>query len=166
MAFELGNTYSVGNKGGGRKTSYKPEYAKQAEKLCLMGATDADLARFFECGENTLNVWKRKYPEFKVALKNGKDVADAQIVAALFHRARGYKHKATKVMQYKGNPVVVDVIERFPPDTTAAIFWLKNRQPGKWRDTQPQDGDDAPIPDSVNVNVVDASVPDEEDEEE
>lgn len=160
MTFQKGNTASVGNKGGGRKSTYLPEYAKQAKKLCLLGATDAEMAKFFEIGVNTLNVWKRTYPDFKVALKEGKEQADAKVASSLYNRALGYKCKATKVMQYKGKVVKANVTEHYPPDTTAAIFWLKNRRPDKWRDRQAPEADEGETPTAVKVNVVDSSVPD------
>jgi hypothetical protein len=31
-------------------------------------------------------------------------------------------------------PVYAPYVEHVPPDTTAAIFWLKNRDPARWRD--------------------------------
>ena len=160
--FEKGNTASVGNKGGGRKSEYREEYAAQATKLCLLGATDEQLANFFEVTVQTINKWKRQFPDFRLALKEGKEGADAQIAKALFHRALGYNHKAQKIMQYEGSPVIVDYIEQYPPDTTAGIFWLKNRRPDLWRDrpNQNENPDDV-APTSVNVKVVDASTPDD-----
>ena len=82
MGFQKGNTASVGNKGGGRKTDFKPEYCEQARKLCLLGATDEQLAGFFETTVQTLNRWKRTFPDFKLALKDGKENADAAIANA------------------------------------------------------------------------------------
>jgi hypothetical protein len=35
-------------RGRGRPTSFKPEYVAQAEKLCALGATDQEIADFFE----------------------------------------------------------------------------------------------------------------------
>lgn len=107
----------------------------QAEKLCKLGATDKEVADFFEISEVTLNAWKKKYPKFFKSLKAGKDQADAEVASKLYHRAIGYEHKADKIFQYEGAPVIVPYIERYPPDPTSCIFWLKNRQKEKWRDT-------------------------------
>lgn len=120
----------------GRPTKYKPEYAELAYKFCLLGATDADLARFFEVEEKTVNNWKKEYPEFLQSIKRGKELADAEIAQKLYHRAKGYEHEEDKIFQYEGEPVIVPTTKHYPPDTTAAIFWLKNRQPQKWRDRQ------------------------------
>lgn len=121
-------------KGEGRPTAYKDEYADQAYKLCLLGATDEDLAKFFEVTERTINTWKTKQPEFLQSIKRGKDIADANVADRLYQRAMGYEHAEDKIFQYEGQPVIVPTTKFYPPDTAAGIFWLKNRQRGKWRD--------------------------------
>ena len=119
----------------GRKSSFKQEYIQLAENYALLGATDAEMADFFGVSEQTLNTWKKKYPEFLESLKKGKAVADANVASRLYSRAIGYDAKATKFATNEGKITdKVEYIEHYPPDTTAAIFLLKNRQPGKWRD--------------------------------
>lgn len=118
----------------GRPTSYKPEYAQQAFKLCLLGATDAKLADFFGVAEQTINAWKKDNPDFLESLKDGKKQADAQVANSLYQRAIGYSHAEDKIFNHNGVPLVVPTIKRYPPDTTAAIFWLKNRDKQNWRD--------------------------------
>ena len=117
-----------------RPSKYKEEFSKQAYKLCLIGATDAQLANFFEVTESTLNNWKHEYPEFLESLKEGKSVADGEVAKSLFHRAKGYSHKDVHVSNYQGEITLTNLIKKYPPDTTACIFWLKNRQPEMWRD--------------------------------
>ena len=119
---------------GGRPSAYEPDYAEQARKLCLLGATDAQLADFFEVSEATINNWKKAHPEFLESIRSGKDLADAQVADSLYQRACGYSHPETKILQYEGQPIEVETVKHYPPDTAAAIIWLKNRQPGKWRD--------------------------------
>ncbi len=85
----------------GRPTSYRPEYAEQALKLCRLGATDKELADFFEVAESTVNLWKIEHPEFSESLKAGKAQADAEVADKLFKRATGYSHSAVKIMQFK-----------------------------------------------------------------
>ena len=118
----------------GRPTKYKEEYCEQAYKLCLLGATDAKLADFFVVNEDTINKWKIDYPQFSESLKRGKDDADAVIAQSLFHRAKGYSHPEDKIFNDDGSAMVVPTTKHYPPDTTACIFWLKNRQKDKWRD--------------------------------
>jgi len=120
----------------GRPTKYKKEYAQQAYKLCLLGATDADLASFFEVNEDTINEWKKVHLEFSESIKKGKEIADAEVANKLYHRALGYEHPEDKIFNDSGKPLIVPTIKHYPPDPTAAIFWLKNRQPGRWRDKQ------------------------------
>lgn len=120
----------------GRPSAYKPEYVKQAQALCKLGATDAELADFFGVSVRTIYAWQSKYNEFLQALKAGKDEADDRVERSLYQRAIGYEYDAVKIFNASGDPLVVPYREKCPPDTTAAIFWLKNRRKDKWRDVQ------------------------------
>lgn len=124
-------------KGGpGAKGKYKKEFDKQAYKLCLLGADDKKLADFFEVTEKTVNNWKKSHPSFLQSLKDGKENADAAIASSLYHRALGYSHEEEKVFNNQGEIVTHKTTKHYAPDPTSAIFWLKNRQPDKWRDKQ------------------------------
>jgi len=141
----------------GRPTDYKKEYCEQAEKLCKLGATDAEVAEFFGVTETTINNWKKSHPEFFESLKKGKILADANVAERLYSRAMGYSHDAEKIFNSDGIIIRAEYIEHYPPDTTAAIFWLKNRQPKKWRDKIEQgftntDGEDV-IPPVVQYQI-------------
>ncbi|MDO6706779.1 hypothetical protein [Photobacterium sp. 1_MG-2023] len=121
----------------GRKTKYKKDFDQLAYNYCLLGATDAKLAEFFDVSEQTINTWKKSHSSFLESIKKGKAQADAQVAASLFGRAVGYSHPEVKVATHEGK--ITDEKEynkHYPPDTTAAIFWLKNRQPEMWRDKQ------------------------------
>lgn len=118
----------------GRPSSFREEYVEQVRKLCLLGAKDEEIANFFNVAVSTLSLWKTTHPEFSAALKEGKAAADSVVADSLFHRAKGYSHQAVKIMQYEGEPIEVPYVEHYPPDTTACIFWLKNRRPELWRD--------------------------------
>ena len=119
----------------GRPTDYKKEYCEQAYKLCLLGATDKEMADFFQVAESTFYLWKDKHREFSEALTRGKVGADAEIAKSLYHRAKGYEHKETITATFQGKITdTMDVTKHYPPDTPAATLWLKNRQPDKWRD--------------------------------
>lgn len=118
----------------GRPTSYKPEFAAQAEKLCRLGATDVEIADFFGVTSRAINLWKERHPEFVQSLKAGKEAADERVERSLYHRAIGYSFDAVKIFQHQGEAVVVPYREHVPPDTTACIFWLKNRRSADWRD--------------------------------
>jgi len=124
---------------GGRPSSYKDEYEEQAYKLCLLGATDDDLADFFDVDARTINRWKKSKEKFCLSLKRGKREADARVAESLYNRALGYSHPEDKIFVSEGAPIVVPTEKHYPPDTTACIFWLKNRQRDKWRDKQELD---------------------------
>lgn len=134
-----------------RPSKFKPEFVEQAQKLCLLGATDRELADFFGVVESTLNLWKLQHPEFSESLKVGKEVADKRVEEALYHRARGYSHNAVKILMTKDGDVYrEEYIEHYPPDTVACIFWLKNRNPEAWRDKT-----DVEHSGNLSVNIVD-----------
>lgn len=134
---------------GGRPTKYRAEYAEQAFKLALEGFTDKKIADFFKVDERTINNWKDNHQGFFQSLKRGKDDFDANIVEkSLAKRATGYQYKEiTKVISREvgrktGKARMVttkEVTKEVAPDTTAIIFWLKNRQPDRWRDKQIHD---------------------------
>lgn len=121
---------------GGRPKKYKKEYNDQVYKLCLLGATDKEIADFFNVTEQTVNNWKQSEPEFFEPLKRGKMEADTEIAKALYHRAKGYSHSDVHISNYQGEVTITPIVKHYPPDTGAAMAWLKNRQPDKWRDKQ------------------------------
>lgn len=130
----------------GRPSAFREEFIERAHKLAMTGATDVQVADSFGVSETTLNNWKRKFPAFLTALKKGKDDADDQVIASLFHRATGYSHPDVHVSNYQGEITVTPLVKHYPPDTTAAIFWLKNRKPRDWRDkTEVTGADGTPL---------------------
>lgn len=123
-----------------RPSKFKPEFVEQATKLTKLGATDREVADFFGVEERTLYRWKNDYPELCQALKIGKEAADARVEQSLYRKALGYSHDAVKIaINASGEVTQVPYVEHFPPDTTAAIFWLKNRKPEEWRDVKAQE---------------------------
>ena len=121
---------------GGRPSKYKPEFAQQAKKLCEFGATDAQLADFFEVAVSTINLWKINYPEFSESLTVPKEMADARVEQSLYRRAMGYEHDEVDIRVVEGSIVQTPIRKYYPPDSTAMIFWLKNRKPADWRETK------------------------------
>ena len=140
----------------GRPSSYKPEFAEQAVKLCQLGATDAELADFFKVTTVTIWRWQSAHVEFCNALKRGKDAADERVERSLYARATGYTHDAVKIFMPAGakKPVYAAYQEHVPPDVTAQIFWLKNRRRDEWRDKQEHEHtgkDGAPLVPVINL---------------
>jgi len=123
---------------GGRPTKFLPEYVEQARKLCMLGATDQEIADFFEVEVRTIYRWKAEHDEFCQSLKAGKEVADERVERSLFQKAIGYEQEEVKIFMPAGaeGPVYAPFRAKVAPDTTAAIFWLKNRRPDLWRDKQ------------------------------
>lgn len=119
----------------GRPTLFREKYIEQAYKLTLLGATDAEMADFFGVVESTINLWKLEIPEFSESIKKGKIKADAEVAESLYHRAKGCSHPEDKVFLHEGKPVIVPGVKYYPPDTGAAMAWLKNRRPKDFRDT-------------------------------
>ena len=122
---------------------YPDELKQEAVQMLLDGHSAPSVARNLGIRHTSLLYrWKAEHREFREATKQGKAVADDMVVSALFRRATGYSHDAVKHMvvsdgRGEGSHVeAIDVVEHVPPDTTAAIFWLKNRRPKEWRDRQ------------------------------
>ncbi len=128
----------------GRPSVYRVEYAIIGYRMTLLGATDKDMAEAFGVSEQTINGWKSKHPKFLESIKSGKIFADSQVAESLFRRANGITRKAVKIFQHEGQSYEHEYEEYFPPDTGAAMAWLKNRRPAQWRDK--------PADVTVNVN--------------
>lgn len=108
----------------GRPSAYRSDYAEQARKLCeVFPATNQHLAKFFKVSTVTICEWKNKHPEFLNAVGAGKENRDMHVENALYLKA-------------------------ISGDVSACMFWLKNRQPDKWRDRREFSGtiktDDGP----------------------
>lgn len=126
----------IPSKKNGRPTKYKQIFNTQAEKLCKLGSTDKELADFFEVNEDTIHEWKKVYPSFSESIRKGKILADANVADALYHRAIGYVHPDVDIKVIKNKIVTTKLTKHYPPDTAAAIIWLKNRKKETWRDKQ------------------------------
>lgn len=128
---------------------YLPAYDRQVFNLCLLGATDAEVADFFGVTERTINNWKDWYSTFFQSMRSGKIEADAQAASSLFKRATGYRYQEVKTKRavpfgtedpsafVDADLPVIEVVtteKEMPPDTSAAFLWLKNRRPKDWRD--------------------------------
>lgn len=95
------------------------------------GLIDEQIAHNMGITTKTLYEWKNKYSEISEALKKGKEVIDRQVENALLKRALGYAYDETT---YEDGVETKRVTKEVVPDTTAQIFWLKNRKPAEWRD--------------------------------
>lgn len=105
------------------------------------GLTDEEIAKKIGISKQTFYDWQKKFPDFTDSIKKNKELADREVEQALFRKAIGYRVKeVTREREFnpvtrKKELVVVKEIEKeVAPDTTAQIFWLKNRKPNEWRD--------------------------------
>lgn len=124
-----------------RPSGYRPEFALLAENLTLLGLDRPRLAEALGVSHQTIDRWIATQSEFREAILRAREPADGNIVRALYQRAQGFVARQQRPMILK-NPdgsqrvEIVEYLERFPPDTLATVFWLKNRQPQHWRDKQ------------------------------
>lgn len=141
----------------GRPTKYKAEYAKEAGKLCALGATDAQLADFFEVSVSTINLWKVQHKAFSESIKVPKEEANDKVEQSLYRRAMGYEHDEVDIRVVDHELVKTEIRKYYPPDTTAAIFWLKNRRPSDWREVKAVEltgKDGAPVETVTRIELV------------
>lgn len=109
----------------------EPDNLLRLQAWARNGLTDEQIANNMGISVSTLYDWKNKYSDITESLKRGKEVVDALVENALFKRALGYEYE--EVTKESGVTTKV-VTKQMPPDTTAQIFWLKNRRPDLWRD--------------------------------
>lgn len=121
-----------------RPSKYETHVAPRLEEIkdwCRNGATDEEIAKRLGISIASFYNFKNQFLEFLEALKETKEIVDAQVENALLKRALGYEYKEVTKKVVDGELKVTKVItKQVVPDTTAQIFWLKNREPSKWRD--------------------------------
>lgn len=114
---------------GGRPTKYDNKYNEQVYKLTLLGATDKEIANFFNVKEQTINNWKKSEPEFFESIKKGKLEADANVAESLYKRALGYTYTEKKTEEIDEKTTKITWTDKEVPADIAAInIWLKNRR--------------------------------------
>lgn len=131
----------------GRPTKYQDIFDAQAHKLALLGATDKEMAEFFEVNQDTIYEWQKKHARFSESIKEGKLKADATVAHKLYDKAIGpewieeqafklkekYYDENGKIVE-KERIEIVQVKRAAPPDTPAISLWLRNRSSDKWKD--------------------------------
>lgn len=99
------------------------------------GLIEKQIAKNMGVAESTLRGWKNRFPEIAEALRKGKEVVDREVENALYKRALGYWVTETETTTYSdGTTKTTEKRRHIVPDTTAQIFWLKNRKPDQWRE--------------------------------
>lgn len=140
----------------------EPENLILIEGWARDGLTDEQIAKNMGITAKTLYEWKKRYGEICKSLKKGKEVVDIEVENALLKRALGYSYYETtqerKLNEDTGEYELTTtkvVTKQVVPDTTAQIFWLKNRRPDKWRDKINEEQELAPP--AININITSAT---------
>ena len=141
--------FTQGNRAGEATKYDAATYPDQARKLCRLGATDVEIADFFEVNPTTIYEWKNVHEPFSKALTRGKEQADDRVERSLYQRAVGYDYPAVKIFMPAGAPapVYAEYKEHHPADVGAAKMWLSNRRGEEWREKVTHGNDpDNPLP--------------------
>lgn len=142
---------------GGRPSNYPKINLDDVKKWAKIGLSNDQIAQALEISIESLYDYQRDYPEFLQALKSGKENPDDRIERALFERAAGYIAPEEKLFYDSNTGAIASqtVLKQYPPDTAAAIIWLKNRRPEKWRENP----EHQPTPTENNINITFVPVP-------
>ena len=133
---------SNGKHPGGRPTKYNSEFHPALVKaLGEQGKTVTEICADMKISTSTFVLWQQNHPEFSIAIKDAREKADEIVEQSLYRMAKGYEHEVEKPMVVgdglgESHVEIVKYTERLAPNTTAMIFWLKNRKPKDWRDKQ------------------------------
>lgn len=139
----------------GRKNKYDTHVFPRLEEIahwCRDGLTEEEICQRLGVSHSSFAEYKKKYPELLDTLKKNKEVADYKVEDSLYMNATGYEYEeetwervrvdppywSEEEQQYIDYRLVLTktVKKKKHPDTTAQIFWLKNRKPQQWRDKQ------------------------------
>lgn len=142
----------------GQPTKFSEAMMQKLLSFAVVGKHDRDMAALVGVTQRTIDNWKKNHPDFFQSLKKAKAIADESVEASLYERAKGFRVKAVKFLVVNGEIRREEYEEVYPPDTTAAIFWLKNRQRTKWRDVSGREfsgsnGGPIDMPIRINVNL-------------
>jgi galactitol-specific phosphotransferase system IIB component len=150
----------------GRKNAY---YTKIKPRLleiaawCRDGLTDTQISELLGISYETFRVHKKNHHVFSDILMRTKAVVDIEIENSLYQRAKGSVVKETVQeikTDEKGKVIFTrtkEIKKEIPPDTTAQIFWLKNRRPAQWRDKQTLEQvgiEDGPIENKIQIEFI------------
>ena len=146
----------------------EPEGLLKIEGWARDGLTDEQIAHNMGISPSTLYEWKNTYSEISESLKRGKEVVDRLVENALLKRALGYEYEEVSEKYELGILTERKVTKKqVVPDTTAQIFWLKNRKPIDWRDKRNSDDmEDTSTVDDGFMEALNATARDDWNEEE
>jgi hypothetical protein len=118
----------------GRPSDFSPDMCEQAHNYCLLGATNDELAQFFDVSPRTIDRWIAERADFGDAVHSGRVAADARVARGLYVRAIGYDRTIERTAIVAGELKTVTSTIHYPANVQACIFWLRNRRRQTWRD--------------------------------
>lgn len=124
----------------GPKTSFNLKVRDTILRLVEEGRTEDEISEILGICRRTLNNWKGEHDKLEHAVREARLIADQLIEASLYQRALGYSHPEEKVIQTRDGSIdKVEITKHYPPDTQAAMFWLRNRQRKRWSEKTESD---------------------------
>lgn len=156
---------SPARRGPKSKAKFTKKHLDRLHNLALLGFTNLEIAGVIERSTDTLTNWIDRFPEVKEAIVSGRQDADAVLAKRLKMRAFGYTHESEEIklvdhetfdeqgrITSRTKKVLrVPTIKHYPPNETALIFWMTNRQRDKWKRNVLPDGEDST---QIIVNIV------------
>lgn len=125
----------------GRTTKFRPWMVEQGFKLKLLGLSNAKVAELWGVSLDTLNEWLAASPSLASSFARAAEVADAEVVASMYLSAKGYSHPDVHITSSQGRLFKTPITKHYPPDSRAALLWLMNRQPDRYRPRRPIDAE-------------------------
>jgi hypothetical protein len=141
----------------GRPSNFDPDLCDQAHNYCLLGATNDELAEFFEVSPRTIDRWIAEQADFGDAVRRGRVAADARVARGLYGRAVGYDRTVERMAIVAGELKPVTSTIHYPANVQACIFWLRNRRRQTWRD-RPNDPPASAVDDLALLDAAGESV--------
>lgn len=146
----------------GPKSKFNDKVRETILRLLKEGKTEAQIAEVLGVCTKTISNWKGKHQELLHAVNESKLMADELVEISLYRRALGYSHPEEKIIQTKDGGLDHAVVTKYyPPDTTAAMFWLRNRQPKRWKEKTEGDvnvNNTVSVKDNVSDEQLDARI--------
>jgi AcrR family transcriptional regulator len=123
----------------GPKTKFTKKLGETFVRLAKDGKTLDQIAEVVGVSSRTLTNWMGSNEDLLLAVREARQIADELVEASLFAKAVGYSHPEEKVFCSEGMITTHETQKHYPPDTQAAMFWLRNRQPERWKEKNESD---------------------------
>ena len=112
-----------------------PDFPDVVRAIAMQGVTDDEHAFSFGLNPSIIRGWRKLYPDFDEAVKEGRTVADLQVIEALHKKAIGHTYDTDVVIKHGNDYSIETIAKHEPPETNAIKYWLSNRDPDRWNRT-------------------------------